>query len=129
MQSSSVLCQDTLKHVTASCICAVNPLLFMASLGLVVIPVCVVCSGNRILTYMLTMQGVGPAIGGVRLSDRPILGPDAGPAPVATAARAEAPGMFERVKQLVGLGPASTTSAVCSLLYLVDFKLSWLVYF
>ena len=64
------------------------------------------------------MQGVGPAIGGVRLSDRPILGPDAGPAPGATAARAEAPGMFERVKQLVGLGPASTTSVVCSLLCL-----------
>ena len=62
------------------------------------------------------MQGVGPAMGGVRLSDRPILGPDAGPAPVATGAKAEAPGMLDRVKQLVGLGPASTTSAVCSLL-------------
>lgn len=55
-------------------------------------------------------------MGGVRLSDRPILGPDAGPAPVATGAKAEAPGMLDRVKQLVGLGPASTTSAVCALL-------------
>lgn len=63
---------------------------------------------------MLTMQDVGSAIGGVRLSDKPILGPHAGPAPT-TAATAEAPGMFERVKQLVGLGPASTTAAVCFL--------------
>lgn len=60
---------------------------------------------------MLTMQDVGPAIDGVRLSDKPILGSHAG-LPLTTAANVEAPGMFERVKQLVGLGPASTTSAV-----------------
>ena len=56
---------------------------------------------------------MGPPISGVRLSDRPILGP----APVATGAGADAPGadapgMLDRVKQLVGLGP----SAVCLLL-------------
>lgn len=62
---------------------------------------------------MSTIQDVGPAIGGVRLSDKPILGPDAGPAPTAGA---EAPGIFDRVKQLVGLGPASTKSTVCFLL-------------
>lgn len=57
---------------------------------------------------MVTTQGMGPAISGVRLSDRPILGP----APVATGAGADPPGMLDRVKQLVGLGP----SAVCLLL-------------
>ncbi|KAL3154582.1 hypothetical protein ABBQ32_014034 [Trebouxia sp. C0010 RCD-2024] len=56
-------------------------------------------------------RDVGPAIDGVRLSDKPILGSHAG-LPLTTAANVEAPGMFERVKQLVGLGPASTTSAV-----------------
>ena len=67
------------------------------------------------------MQASEPAYSGVRLSDRPILGPDSGPSHVTTAAayppaetaETEAPGMFDRVKQLVGLGPASTASAVC----------------
>lgn len=60
------------------------------------------------MTLALAMQGMGPAIAGVRLSDRPILGP----APVAVGAGAEAPGMLDRVKQLVGFGP----SVVCFLL-------------
>ena len=68
----------------------------------------------------LVMQGMQPATGAVRLSNRPILGPDAGPAPVATASSAhaeEAPRMLDRVKQLVGLGPASTNEVgFCSLL-------------
>ena len=59
------------------------------------------------------MQGMGPAISGVRLSDRPILGPGL----VSTGAGADAPGMLDRVKQLVGLGP----SAVCFLLSSVYF--------
>lgn len=59
----------------------------------------------RLVDVALAMQGMGPAIAGVRLSDRPILGP----APVTTSAGAEAPGMLDRVKQLVGLGP----SVVC----------------
>ncbi|KAL0040887.1 hypothetical protein WJX79_008644 [Trebouxia sp. C0005] len=55
---------------------------------------------------------VDPQIGGVRLSNRPILGPDAGPMPYSTATEDAAPhGIVDKVKQLVGLGPATTTPA------------------
>lgn len=60
------------------------------------------------------MQEVDPQIGGVRLSNRPILGGDVGPASYSHAADTEAPhGIVDRVKQLVGLGPTTDTSEVC----------------
>ncbi|DBB07603.1 TPA: hypothetical protein ACH3X3_009040 [Trebouxia sp. C0006] len=59
---------------------------------------------------------VDPKIGGVRLSNRPILGPDVGPMPYSTATEDEAPhGIVDKVKQLVGLGPAASTPTVCLL--------------
>lgn len=64
-------------------------------------------AASRVVTEAVTVQGTGPAISGIRLSDKPILGP----APVATDAKADAPGMLDRVKQLVGLSP----SVVCFL--------------
>lgn len=64
------------------------------------------------------LQEVDPQIGGVRLSNRPILGPDVGTMPYSTATEDEAPhGIVDKVKQLVGLGPATSTPAVCLLCY------------
>lgn len=69
----------------------------------------------------LLLQEVDPQIGGVRLSNRPILGPDAGPMPYSTATEDAAPhGIVDKVKQLVGLGPATTTPAVCRLCHKVN---------
>ncbi|DBB04179.1 hypothetical protein WJX77_004720 [Trebouxia sp. C0004] len=57
-------------------------------------------------------RDVHPQIGGVRLSNRPILGPDVGPMPYSTATEHEAPhGIVDKVKQLVGLGPSTSTPA------------------
>ncbi len=64
----------------------------------------------------LLLQEVDPQIGGVRLSNRPILGPDVGPTSYSTATEDEAPhGIVDKVKQLVGLGPSTSTPAVCLL--------------
>ena len=68
------------------------------------------------LLMVLLLQEVDPQIGGVRLSNRPILGPDVGPTSYPAATEIEAPhGIVDKVKQLVGLGPA--TPAVCFLFH------------
>lgn len=67
------------------------------------------------------LQEVDPVITGVRLSNRPLLGPNAQPTSYTT--QDEAPhGILDKVKQLVGLAPADTTYEVCSLPTLQSFS-------
>ena len=60
------------------------------------------------------LQEIDPYIGGVRVSSRPILGPNAAPeySQEVAATHDEPQGIFDKVKQLVGLGPAEPSDVV-----------------
>ena len=81
------------------------------------------CPGNatNALNQELPVQGVDPNIGGVRVSGRPILGPNAAPeySQELAAGHEEPHGIIDKVKQLVGLAPAEPSSAVSGDIVLV----------